>query len=389
MIIPMKKLRSVLFILGILALPFAVHAAQDAVQQNVLLSKSEIVNDNFVRFGQDITIQGTVHGDVILAGSTMTVDGTVDGDVIAVGQTVRINGTVGGNLRVAAQTIILSGSVGRNVSLLAETIHIDEKATVGWSVQSAGRSLALNGTVNGNAHFYGAMADMRGTVNGNAFFGMSEDGTLRLSEPASIGKDLTYQANEQLAIPAGVTVSGAVRRQEPAFRESDLKQFFRSLDIYSRVASIFGALVVGLVLVSLLPRWSNRVVAAMRAKAARSFGWGALLAVAIPVLAIILLFTIIGIPLAIITLLLYGIAWYVTRVYLGLFVGTWIMSRFGKKYEHGANIWVMALGVAIVSLIGWIPSVGWILTTLASLWAFGALILTKRESLLAEERQTS
>lgn len=389
MIIAMKKLRNLLFVLGILALPLAVHAAKDAVQQNVLLPKSEVVNDNFVRFGQDIAVQGTIHGDVIVVGSAITVDGTVDGDVIAVGQTVRINGTVGGNLRVAAQTIILSGSVGRNATLLAESLQIEEKAVVGWSMQSAGRSLTLNGIVNGNAHFYGAEADMRGTVKGNAFFGMSEDGMLRLSAPSTIGKDFTYQADQQLTIPSGVTIGGTVRRQEPAFRESDMKRFFRSLDIFSRVASVFGALVVGLVLVSLLPRWSNRVVVTMRAKPAKSLGCGALLAVAIPVLAVILLFTIIGIPLAIISLLFYGIAWYVTRVYLGLFVGTWIMERFGKKNENGAKIGVMVLGVAVVSVVGWIPFVGWILTTAASLLAFGALLLTKHESLMAEEHQTA
>lgn len=385
----MKKLRNVLFVLGILVLPLAVHAAKDAVQQNILLPKNEVVNDNYVRFGQDITVQGTVHGDVVVAASSITIDGTVDGDVIAVGQTVRINGTVGGNLRTAAQTIILSGSVGRNATLLAESIQIDGKAVVGWSLQSAGQSLTLDGTINGNAHFYGAEADMRGMVKGNAFFGMSEDGMLRLSAPAIIGKDFTYQADQQLTIPSDVTISGTVRRQEPMLRESDVKQFFRSLDIFSRVASVFGALVVGLVLVSLLPKWSNRVVTTMRTKAAKSLGWGALLAVAVPVLAVILLFTIIGIPLAIISLLLYGIAWYVTRVYLGLFVGTWIMERFGNKNENGAKIWVMVLGVVIVSVIGWIPYVGWILTTAASLLAFGALLLTKHESLMAEEHQTA
>lgn len=382
--------KTLLPILGILllAVPVLVKAT-NAVNDIILVEKETVINDNFVRVGKDITIHGAVHGDVMVAGSIITIDGPVDGDVIAVGDTVTINGTVGGNIRVAAMTVSLDGTVGRNASIAAQTIAVGSDATIGWSTQTAAESLNLQGTVNGNAHFYGSDVTVAGTIHGNALFSVGENGAITIAGPAVIGKDLTYQSDQQAVIAKTATINGTVAHQDPIFHERELRNFFFSLGLLGRLVSIFGLLVLGLVLVSIAPKSIQRVVDTMRTRAKSSFGLGVLSLIAVPAVAIVLMITVIGLPLAMIALLLFGIVLYSTKIIVGIFLGQWLIGRLRGTAVQRVTLWVMIAGVVLYTLLTWIPILGWMIQIFATCFALGALILYKRERLLAEEKQAS
>jgi len=74
---------------------------------DVIIPKTEVVND-----------------DLFIGAQTAVIDGTVDGDVFIGAQTVKITGIINGNLHVGAQTLDLSGKVSGNVYAGAQSLMV-------------------------------------------------------------------------------------------------------------------------------------------------------------------------------------------------------------------------------------------------------------------------
>lgn len=355
---------------------------------SIVLPAGEVIEDNFVRVGQTIEINGDVKGDLIVAGQSVTVNGSVAGDVIAAAQTIRLNGPVEGNVRLAASDVQVDATIGKNATIFGSTIEMTKTSQVGWSLQAFASSLDLDGIIIGHSNFYGSTAIVRGEVRGNAVFRIDEDGMLRLAPTAVIENDLTYTSTREAVVDPGATVGGTVRQVQPAPTAVEARSFFASLVSFWRLLSLFGALVVGLVILALMPKTSERIIARMTTKPVLSLGWGAIVLIVAPVLSFILLFTLIGIPLALILLALYATALYVTKVYVGLFVGMWVLRKI-RKEKPVPLLWAMVLGVVLYSILIAIPFVGPLILLTGTLWALGAVVAVKREMLFAAEKGSS
>lgn len=101
---------------------------------------------------------------------------------------------------------------------------------------------------------------------------------------------------------------------------------------------------------------------------------GFLSVIAIPVAAILLMVTVIGIPLgfgvlfAVMPLLAY--AGYLTAA---IWTGEWILRRTGPGPERERPYLAAVLGVVVLGLLGLVPVLG-LIVTVASLLGFGALV---------------
>jgi hypothetical protein len=104
----------------------------------------------------------------------------------------------------------------------------------------------------------------------------------------------------------------------------------------------------------------------------------------------LLLFTVIGVPLALILMALYVVGLYVAQIFLGYTVGRWVLGRIRSTVgPELAPVWPTLLGVTVVALVldFALPSLGGRVPLLAFLlgifrlflvlWSFGALLLVK------------
>lgn len=376
-----KKTFFALLVAGLLV-PVGVVLATSA--SNIVVPKDEVINDNFIRVGQLVEIDGTVNGDLVVAAQTLVLTGTVQGDVIAAAQSIRIRGPVAGNLRLAGENVEIDSTIGKNVTVFAGSIETGEETNIGWSLQAFGSNVLLRGAIAGNAHFYGGGATVRAIIKGNANFDLGPNGTLTVSPPSSIGKNLTYKSNIPAMIDQDVVVGGAIEQLKPVAKEG--QQYFPNIDLFLKMVSIFGALVVGLLILSFAPKTADRIAVFMKERPGASFGWGVIVLIVTPMVALLLLITIIGIPLTIIGLVLYFILLYATKVFMGLFIGKWFLGLF-RRGKPAPLLWTMILGVILYSLLTWIPFVGWIVGLVGTIWALGAMVIVKRELLKTEEQR--
>ena len=365
----------------------------------VSVAADEVVSGNFIRSAQVIELNGAVNGDVIAVGNTVTLNGPISGDVIALGNTVIIGGSVAGSVFAAGNTVSVTGAVAGSVHVAANsftlnsiidhnlwamgaTLTLAEQSSVGWDVFSMAESATLAGPVGGNVWATVDNLLLQHTVGKNVTATMGSTGKIILREGARVEGSLTYHAatDEQLVVMDGAKVTGEVIRRQVA--EKTYEERFNLVYIFFRVISLFSLLMVGIVLITLLPKKLLEVKQEMFSRPWPSLGWGVLFAVVIPIAAVLLCISLIGIPLALIVLAVYLIGLYASKAIACFAIGLWLLNALDASKHYKGNLFLpLLVGLVLVSVATALPVVGGFLQILLVLWAYGALIHVKRETL--------
>lgn len=374
----MRKIIFLSAVVLLLAWPIASLAQSVSVEQSIVVAKDQVINDNYVRFGQNITIDGNINGDVRVAGYNITINGDVAGDVLAAGQVIKIKGKVAGNVRVAATTVEIDSSVGKNVNVLANTLTLSKDSSVGWSLAFAAMSADIQGPVAGNIYGWSNNVTIANPVGTDVNLKLGKTGQLTLENGALIKGDLKYMSDQTAVIKSGAQVLGKNERQLLPAEVNKAKQFISTSWIFFKIIGLFSLLLVGMILVSLWPDKTRQITQAMWQKPWKSMLMGLVYLIVAPIALLILLITIIGIPLSIIGFCLYFILLYTLKIFAGTLLGQKILEYFGgKKLEpvkkEKSLIWPMILGTIIVFILVSVPYIGWILSLIATIWALGGV----------------
>ena len=138
-----------------------------------------------------------------------------------------------------------------------------------------------------------------------------------------------------------------------------------------------GMMLLAAVLLAALPRFCDRVALTLRTRPGESLLSGFVVLVCTPVAALILMITIIGLPMGLLTMALYLALLPVGYVSAGIALGDWALQRFraGSAASMGWRIGVAALAVLVIALAGWIAWLGALIGIAALLAGMGALVL--------------
>jgi hypothetical protein len=140
-------------------------------------------------------------------------------------------------------------------------------------------------------------------------------------------------------------------------------------------------LLVGIVIILVAPRKSAETAMAIRRKPLLSLGWGALLFFVGPVAILISKLTIIGIPVGLLGILVYGLLLFVSQLVVGLFIGQWIFEKLNIQETTGSLVGALATGFLLLSAVRLIPVFGfivWVIATLFGIGAIGVLVFRRR-----------
>jgi hypothetical protein len=110
------------------------------------------------------------------------------------------------------------------------------------------------------------------------------------------------------------------------------------------LATFLSLLVVGVILLKLLPGSSSRLIETTHKDWGKSFLMGVISLILIPLIIILLTITIIGIPLAILLVILFGLMLYLSQIVAGYLIGYFLLKDRLNKY------WVLAIGLIILKL---------------------------------------
>jgi cytoskeletal protein CcmA (bactofilin family) len=342
--------------------------AQSFVSQT---AASQVVNSSLYSYGRNIDIEGTINGDVYCAGQNVTVDATVHGDVLCAGQTVTINGHVDGSVRVVAQDFIDGATVGRSFSVAAHTAVIAKNATVGSDVSFVGQTFSVNGHVGRDIAVRASTMNINGTVGRNVTYNGSR---LAIWSKAHIIGALTYTSLQKAFIAKTAVVHGAVSKTVPTVKAQSARVALASWAgsfLYFFAAMLF----FGLILVLLIPQ-TIRVVSDEPAEhLGKTLLNGLGFNILEPIILVVLLATVIGIPLAVVAILLFLTLGVCSVPITAYYVGTLVMSRSGNA------ILTMTVGMFIVVLLLLVPFIDIFAAIGCYFIGSGAVILALRKYL--------
>lgn len=358
-------------LIALLLLPISVRAASTKADNSIYVQKGEIVVGNLYAAGQSITVDGTISGDLIGVGQNINVNGRVEGDVIVAGQNITINGQVGGNIRLAGDSLTINGSVARNVNAFGTTIILGPNSQVGWDVYLAGATAEMRGRVDGNLSGRARQALISGQIGENVDLQLGKneaDTPLIITAEAVINGDVVYTAKNSAHLDDRASVIGRLEQKTPTGPGINWFWFW----IWGRVFSIFAALAVGLVLIFAGKNITIKILNQITETPTKRLLHGLIIMFILPPVALVLMFTIIGIPLALLALAWWLAMIYVAKIITAVLVGQLIIKRVTRK-ESQTLFWSLVLGLLVCWLLFSIPIIGWALTVIAIWFGLGGI----------------
>ena len=339
-------------------------AAEIKGDDMVIIPKGEIINDDLYATAGTILVDGDVKGDLVAAGGDIKVKGDIEDDIMAAGGMIHISGDIGDDVRVAGGNLIIDSDVPGDV--FAAGGNIDIFGDVDGDVFVAGGVIRINGDVDGGLNLTGGQIILGGTVDGDVSV-MAEN--LELLPTAKIEGNLVYESENIAKIDTDATINGEITHKIPDVRKTNVW-------IYTSLFCFLAMLLVGMVFVRFYPKISTNIISSVDTMPWKSLGVGFAAIILIPILSVILMFTIIGIPLSLIILVTYLIGIYLSHISASLIIGNKLLGYFSKNKENSIY-WTLFVGLLALTIITNIPIVGGIFMFFAMIFGFGVLILVK------------
>ncbi|MCI0714000.1 MAG: polymer-forming cytoskeletal protein [Chloroflexi bacterium] len=287
----------------------AVEAADGMRGTNCAIERDEVIDHDFYFLCYNLTIRGTVNGDLIGTASRVTVvrGAAVNGDIwIAAGQLI-VEGTVeddmhfaGGNFQVTKDAAFPEPRI--DIAALAISVSLEEGVTLPGDLLMLGYQGIVDGDVGSNIDFQGQTLRINGNVAGNvdAIVGDRRQETpLRtfplpfsisltnpgffIGETSVINGNLTYEAPQQVVLGRN-TVRGRVNytrslQQVDITRVEQSETFFTILRSYvvGVLQDALSLMIVGLFMLQFLPMLMIEPGKRVQRTTPTAFSWGFML----------------------------------------------------------------------------------------------------------------
>ncbi|KKR21581.1 MAG: hypothetical protein UT48_C0006G0033 [Parcubacteria group bacterium GW2011_GWE2_39_37] len=375
-----KTSKLLLAIFALLLLPLGASALTAKSGENIAVNQDQTIDDNYYAAGSNLNIDGKITGDLICAGQSINVNGEVGGDVICAGQSININGKVVGSVRVLTNALSVNGSIGKNLTVAAASINTNDNSTIGGEMLMAAAATNIKGKISGDLTGAGSVINLNGEIGKNVKLWIDDKKTnqpgLTISNNAQVGGSLLYTANKDARFEGEGSIGGEVKRNE--WKENYQKE--SPIDwLWGVIFSIFASIIGGLVLIGLFRDQVREITDEMLEHFGPALGWGLIILFLTPLVALVLMITLIGIPLALTLMALWLIMIWISKIIVGILIGRVILEKLFANQKSNMML-ALILGVILTRFIFAIPVLGWLLCFFAILWGLGGIFLFFKRS---------
>ncbi|MEN3003930.1 polymer-forming cytoskeletal protein [Dehalobacterium formicoaceticum] len=342
---------------------------------NVVVSAEKNVKGPGFYSGSTVHLQGNIDGTTFAAGQSVIVDGIINGDLIVAGQYVHINGKVTGNIYAAAQNLEIKGAVTGDVFGVGQMATVTSDALLSRDVFLAGETVTFSGAA-GRQLFVGVnRMILQGTVGDNANIAAEN---ISIQDSAVIKGNLNYNSANEALISSQAQITGERNwhKSSPGQAKDEKRPMMPWQGaLMNMLWSIASALLLWFVIKIWRPEAWAKTTRTITQQPLKTIGVGALVLILTPIVAILLMVTMIGIPLGIILGLIYSVSLYLAKIVVAIFIGAWVANKFSWPEKH-KGVWLALLGLVIYSVASIIPWVGFPVILITLLTGLGAIALS-------------
>ena len=360
-----RILVALLIALASVTVPVQVQAQDNKGRDLVTV---DLGSDHFAA-GQNVTVAKPVAGDLLAAGREVVLDARIGGDAAAAGGTVRLNGNISDNSYAAGGQVFVNGTISRNARLAGGQVEMAPSSRIEGGASIAAGRARLNGSIGGYLQATGGSLYIDGPVGGDVDAAARQ---IELGPNARISGKLRYCSRGTLKQDAGAQVLGGI--EQLPFEVGTPRSVGRGI---ARVAFWFwtvGLMLLVAILLLLLPSFGN-VMAMLESRPGTSALLGFAMLVCIPIASLILLITLIGAPLAFLSMAAYFVLLTVGYLAAAAVVGDVLLKRLrlGKAATARWRIAAAIGGIFIIALLGRIPVLGGLIVFVALIMGVGAV----------------
>jgi hypothetical protein len=324
--------------------------------------------------GQTVDIKGEgATDDVAAAGANVNVSGDVRGYVVTAGANVNVNAPIGNDLWAAGANIIVNNSVADNALIAGSSVVIEQAGSIGRDARIAASFADIKGRVTRNLNIAAANALISSEIGGNV---EAYTENLTLNPGAVVRGNLTVYSPNQPVVSPQAQVLGRIDYHKTESRQGSTANAFGNW-FGNWLLTFLWITALGLVAVWFSPVWTNRVAEMLKANIGKSFLVGLVVMIVAPILFIILLVTVVGLPLA---FLLGSFAFAVcllSGAFVAYFVGEWFLRQI-KRWEN-SNVLKIVFGALIITFLMALPWLGALVKLAVIFFGAGAFLLERRD----------
>lgn len=288
------------------------------------------VADDIIAAGDMVSINAPVDS-AIAAGGTVSINAPVKGDVLALGGQVYVNSDVGGKVVAAGGTVLLGGDIGTNLVAAGQRVKLLPGKNVGRDAYIAGDAVSNAANINGTLSVSASRFNNTGTAMEVKFHKMEDH-------------------------------SG---------RDDDLKAGY---SIFS-LLYILGCFILGLILVRYLPGIFREVDEEARRSTLLKTLIGFVMIVAASIAFLLLAGSIIGLPIALVSALLFLAALQLSSSFVSFSLGRWINQRAKLKRGETASF---AIGFVVLNVLFYLPIIGALVSVASMSLGFASILYASR-----------
>lgn len=315
---------------------------------------TESYNDNIMAIDETVVANGTANGLIMLCGSTIS--SNANGDYAF----------------IAGREVNISGNITRDAFVVGETVTIENTGIINRDLYVCASKVIINGAVNRNIYvasselLVGDKAYIRGDVH-------SATDKIVISETANILGTVEYRSDASVvSIPESIQVN----RIEVETNKNQ-GNVSKSFDFNEKILELLMVFVTFILMLAIVPEFFTKIDEryALNAKELfKAFGIGVLLLIVVPIVSIILMVTIVGLPIAFVALLLYIIAFIITGAVAGYTIVKAIFGSKVNKFVAGTA------GVIGYKLLMCVPVLGGIVYFFCISLTLGVMYMTFRKN---------
>jgi len=300
-----------------------------------------LIHDYARRFGVNTIVKEdeTIEGGLSAFGANVEIAGTVNGGLEAFGPNITVSGTNQGDLKYCGANVMLSGKFLDFVNGIAANLTISGIFEGDLEVRAARITIAPTTVIKGD-------------------FAYATELFERKEGSRIMGKVIQLETEE-----------GKAWMRNKHQQEKDPDYLAKGL---FWIISTIALIIVGLIANYILPKQTEEIVSTIAGSTWKSLGIGLIFLIVAPLCIIISLSTAIGIPAGIIAAFLYIIMIYMSRVYVGLWLGRKLFGTFIESFT-ASFYWPFVAGTIIIGILLLIPVIGWLLRFFLLLIGLGAM----------------
>lgn len=333
--------------------------------ETVSVAEDQDITGDFYAAASIINISSKVEGDLVAAGGRVTTNGEVTEDVLVIGGSVDVHSPVGDDLRVVGGEVVIAEPVTGDVFVIGGSVSILSTASVGGDVLVFGGDVEISGPVGGDILGHSGTLRIDGAVAGDVNVTTN---SLTVGERADIGGSVTYVSSQLVERSPAATIGGDLLRNDPVVISAPSN--FKNI-----LVPVLVVLFTVLVWFLIARRFLEKVVMSAAARRPRPvlIGLGTLLLA--PFAITILMVSVLGTFVGIITLFAYILLILVSIVALMPLAGHLILKVFNQPTTE-VTLVTLGAGVVTVFLLMIIPVIGPVLIFGLFILTLGALVDT-------------